>query len=186
VHLTLQRSAQEAVVALSCVAAPDREPISPESPYGVAAQILETLGLDWRRIDDRGSVRIALHIPLSQQRTILVVDDNEGLLALFRRYLRNQPYLVCTARDGEEVQAILAQTRPDVTILDIMLPNQDGWEILQLLRSRVAPHQTRVIICSIINDPELAQALGADAFLHKPVPRAQLLRTLNQVLVSVA
>jgi len=155
----------------------------PQGPYAIAAQILGTLGLDWASLQDSsGITNITVRVPLSHARTVLIVDDNEGIIALFKRYLHHQPYAVYGARNPQEVAEALAQLKPDVVILDIMLPNQDGWEVLQALRATEGGQLTRVIVCSIINDPRLAAALGADAFLHKPVDRARLLQALAQVL----
>ena len=74
---------------------------------------------------------------------------------------------------------MLPRVRPDVVILDVMMPDRDGWELLQTLRTHEPEKATRVIICSVIKDPDLAFALGADGFLHKPVDRAQLLQALE-------
>ena len=150
-------------------------------PLNVASQILETLGLEWERTDEgRTLTTIVLRVAASQRRTVLVIDDNDGVIALFRRYLRNQPYIVRGAHDYDEALATLSQELPDVVILDIMLPRKDGWELLQRMR-QITHTQVPVIMCSIINDPKLATSMGATAFLHKPVNRAALLAALNQV-----
>ena len=157
----------------------------PESPYAVATQLLRMLGVHMTRInDDDGTTEISLCVPLSKQHTVFIVDDSQGVIALFKRYLRNQPYHVYGARDHIEVRDILDRLQPDAVILDVMLPHQDGWEVLRGLRATDSGKAARVIICSIINDPNLAAALGGDAFLHKPVSRARLLQTLQVALSS--
>lgn len=183
----LQRSTREACVQLVYSPSASPEAIAEEDPYAVARQLLKALGLRWQRIaENEGGVQIQLCIPLSQPHTVLIVDDNEGVIALFRRYLRNQPYQVYGARNLPEALSLAQDLRPEVVVLDVMLPDQDGWEVLRALRAQQGEMDMRVIICSIINDPKLALALGADAFLHKPVDRARLLQAISFVLAPSA
>lgn len=159
--------------------------LEPQNPYEVAAQILDSLGIPWyQKEGENGTARIIVSIPLAQQRNILVIDDNQGIIALFRRYLRQHAYRVHGATSAAEALELLDRLLPDVIILDIMMPDQDGWEVLDTLRARPDGQRPHIIVCSIVNDPQLAAALGADAFLNKPASRAQLLQTLKVVLSS--
>jgi CheY-like chemotaxis protein len=158
-----------------------------ESPYAMAVQLINTLGLRWTDSPQPdGDREVAIYVPLVRRHSVLVVDDNEGVIALFARYLRHQPFSLVGAHDYREALAKLDEVRPEAIILDVMLPNQDGWEVLQALRAHPLGKHARIIICSIINDPQLARALGADAFLHKPVDRQSLLQALELVLASDA
>ncbi len=161
------------------------DPLLPKSPYAVATQLFNSLGLDWQQeqVDGR-TARVSVFVPLAQEHTLLIVDDNEGLIALFRRYLRHRPFRVYGAASAGEALELLERLLPEVVILDVMMPDRDGWEVLQTLRTTDAGRKARVIVCSIINDPKLAAALGADAFLNKPVDRGGLLRALDQVLAA--
>ncbi len=152
-------------------------------PLAVAIEIIEALGLGWQRtLKNDGCTAIAVHLSHAPQKVVLVVDDNEGVIALMRRYLRDQPYVVYGANDADEADRMTDELEPDVIILDIMLPYQDGWEVLNALRHKPACRDTPIIVCSIINDPQLAMALGAAAFLLKPVDRASLLQALETAL----
>jgi CheY-like chemotaxis protein len=62
-----------------------------------------------------------------------------------------------------------------------MMPEMDGWEFLQRLRARPQTAATPVIVCSVINDPELAYSLGASLFLPKPIGRDDVLVALHQL-----
>ena len=155
------------------------------SPFAVGAHLCDLLGIKWSQTHrDAGAAEISLWIRLTSERTVLVIDDNEDLIALFRRYVQRQPYQVHGARDSEQAFEMVDRLKPDVVILDIMMPHRDGWEILQALRERESNYRPHIIVCSIINDPQLAGALGADAFLHKPVTRDQLIQALEKVLSS--
>jgi CheY-like chemotaxis protein len=70
---------------------------------------------------------------------------------------------------------------PDAIILDVMMPEMDGWEFLQRLRARPETALIPVVICSIFNDPELAYSLGASLYLPKPVSRDNVLKALRQL-----
>lgn len=159
------------------------EPLEPGNPYMVAGELAERLGMALsRHLADDGHVLILLSVPLYQEHTVLLVDDNEGLVSLFRRYLRRQPYRVETVTSYREALAALGSLQPDAVILDVMLPDGDGWELLQAIRQRWGKAQPRVIVCSVIHDPLLAEALGADAYLRKPVSRGALLDALEGLL----
>jgi CheY-like chemotaxis protein len=189
-HITVQldRAEQNATVELFYTPPPDHIPPDSEGPYAVATQILNSLGIRWgQETSADGMRRIWLAIPLAQEHTVLIVDDNEGLIALFRRYLRPLPYRVVGVTRAAEALAMVDQLRPELVILDVMMPDRDGWEVLETLRAMPSlndGHRLRVIVCSIINDPQLAAALGADAFLHKPVDQASLLHAISGVFSS--
>jgi len=180
----LYRADRDALI--ECAYRPPAQPdrLDPEQPYRVAAELLDSLGIRWAREDaPTGMIRVMVRIPLVREHTLLIVDDNPGLIRLFKRFLRHQPYAIYDAPDGAMALEMLERVRPEVVILDVMMAERDGWEILQTLRANgVDRSKTRVIVCSIINDPQLAIALGADAFLHKPVDRASLLQALGRVL----
>ena len=114
---------------------------------------------------------------------LLVIDDNEGLIHLLQRYLTDDAYNVMSAPNTEEGLQLIPQLQPDAIILDVMMPGIDGWELLQRLRTRRETAFIPVIICSVINDPELAFALGASQYVAKPVTREALRLALQQLRV---
>ena len=155
----------------------------PSQPYAVSQGLFASLGAETavREFDDK-RVCVQVRLRLSEDYRLLIVDDNAGMTALFARYLQPLPIRVHAAADMQGALAKLEELRPDVIILDIMMPEHDGWDVLGAIREREAGQAARVVVCSVIDDPELAFALGADAFLLKPVRRAALVRTLEQVL----
>src|SRR5690606_3510466 len=107
-------------------------------------QPLETQPNDERKLEPRleaetNSVWEAfLTWPVPQDSSLLVIDDNASFADLFRRYLHQQRWRVVSATSGVEARQILQEMCPTVILLDVMLPKEDGWEILRDLRSRPA------------------------------------------------
>jgi len=112
---------------------------------------------------------------------ILLIDDNEGLTHLIQRYLTEEAYTVMPVPNTDEGLQLIPQLQPDAIILDVMMPGIDGWEVLQRLRTKRETQFIPVIICSVINDPELAFALGASRYVPKPVTREALLTALQDL-----
>lgn len=121
-------------------------------------------------------VRMAMHQP-----AVLIIDDNKGLVELIERYLTGQPCRVVTAQGGSEGLRIALGLLPQAIILDVMMPEMDGWEALQTLRNNPRTAKTPVIICSVFNNPKLAASLGATLYLHKPIRRDDILDALRHV-----
>jgi CheY-like chemotaxis protein len=123
------------------------------------------------------TARLSWHT--TQPRILLVVDDNQGFADLFRRYLAVHRWEVVGAADGEAAFMEIERKRPTVIILDVMMPRQDGWEVLMSLKSREESRTIPVIVCSVLSEPQLAASLGADAYLIKPVTQQALLQALT-------
>ncbi len=123
---------------------------------------------------------VTLVIPFKEQ-TILVIDDNLDVGDLLRRYLVDQPYHVLTSINGEQGIELARKAHPSVIILDIMMPGEDGLAILQILKHTLATQDIPVLICSILDTPDLFFSLGAAGFLRKPPGRDDFLRTLAQL-----
>jgi len=115
-------------------------------------------------------------------RKVMIVDDEPVAIELFESYLVGLDFSVAgVTRPGEAVQRAL-EIRPDVIVLDVMMPAMDGWELLQQLRHAPGLEGVPVIACSVLRDADLARALGAASFLHKPVLRHQLIAALEAAL----
>jgi CheY-like chemotaxis protein len=116
--------------------------------------------------------------PTPGSRVLLVVDDNEGIITLFRRYLGGHNWRVLGATSGAQAHQMIAQTPPTVVILDVMMPDEDGWEVLTTLLAHETTREIPIIVCSVLNESQLALTLGATAYLTKPVTRQSLLQAL--------
>ena len=115
-------------------------------------------------------------------KTVMIVEDNEDVVSLFARYLTGHGYRLVAVDPRQDPLDRLAELRPAVVILDVMMSQVGGWEILQRLRADPRLTEVPVVICSVLDEPELAASLGAQASLRKPVRQAQLLECLTGVL----
>lgn len=113
--------------------------------------------------------------------TVLVIDDNEGMIDLVRRLLDGQIWRVVGAATGDEGLHLAQELVPNVVILDLMMPEMHGWDVLQKLHMHSDTADIPVIVCSVINNPELAEAFGASIFIPKPVRRDDIPKALDQL-----
>ncbi len=115
---------------------------------------------------------------------ILVVDDDKEIVRLLRSYLEKEGFQVLVAYDGDSALHILRRERPDLLLLDLMLPNRDGWELTRILRGD--PHLAHIPIIMITarvddTDKILGLELGADDYVTKPFnPREVVARVRAQ------
>ena len=121
-------------------------------------------------------------LPATEQVTVLVIDDNGDALQLVQRYLSNSRYRFIGTQDAEHGLALAENLSPHVILLDVMMPERDGWTVLGQLREHPKTHHIPVIICSILAQEQLALTLGAAQFLRKPVTRQALLSALDRQL----
>lgn len=147
----------------------------------VTAQLVERLGWSVAQSDQpRGQAVVTLQMT-AHGPTVLVIDDNEGLVDLMSRYLSSHACRVVTALSGEQGLELAQAILPDAIVLDVMMPQVDGWEVLQTLSNRPQTAAIPVIVCSVFNDPELAYSLGASLFISKPVQRDDVFAALHQL-----
>jgi CheY-like chemotaxis protein len=182
-HLTLSAGGGEEQVSLTLRYACDLEAASDPAVSPAAAQLAERLGWTIRQEDESGGIRaVTLHMT-ARCPTVLIIDDNEGLVNLLERYLTDQACRVITAANGRAGWQLAQMTLPDAIVLDVMMPGMDGWEVLQRLRNDPKTAEIPVIVCSVVIEPDLAQALKASLFLPKPIRRIDVLDALRQLNV---
>ncbi len=123
---------------------------------------------------------IVARLPLGLAPTVLVVEDNLEVIQLFRRYLSGSAFQMVSAANGLAALDIATTVRPAAITLDLLMPQRDGWELLQALKVHPATGQIPAIVCSVLRERELALALGAADFLEKPVSQHTFLSSLRQ------
>jgi len=114
---------------------------------------------------------------------ILCVDDDPEFLRILGRMLEERGYEVYLAESGKRALEMLEEVSPDLILLDIMMPELDGWETLREMRRLGST--TPVIMLTIlyeVGDRERSFEQGADAHVPKPVKKMQLFKTIEWVL----
>ena len=112
---------------------------------------------------------------------VLVVDDDQAIAGLYRRYLDPHGYRVIGVSKSTEAITRAAELRPVAILLDVLMPNRDGWQVLADLKRSEITRDIAVIMCTLVSDPERAYALGAADYLTKPILEADLMRALNKL-----
>jgi CheY-like chemotaxis protein len=154
-----------------------------EPPLRHVRHLVEIIGGQWQKPQtspERCVCRFSL--PTSSSKVLLVIDDDEAIIQAFRRYLVSYDYQVVGATTGAEAVQKAREMNPAAITLDVMMPSQDGWEIISSLKSDPTVRDVPVIICSVLEDPELARSLGAAAYLRKPITQTTLVTTLDRLL----
>lgn len=116
---------------------------------------------------------------------VLIVDDDLEILNLTRSLLRRRGFDVIEASDGDEAMRQLLENRPDLVILDVMMPGQSGWEVCRSIRETESLKNTGVIMLTGVGARmnEMTSPLyGADAYLDKPFEFEALDELVTQVL----
>ena len=114
---------------------------------------------------------------------VVVIDDDRASFDLMSAYLAGHGVRVVRARDGKEGLDAVRRFRPVATVLDILLPGIDGWEVLEKLRADRETQALPVIIASIVDERTRGLAAGATDYLVKPVGRDELLGALRRTHV---
>jgi CheY-like chemotaxis protein len=121
-------------------------------------------------------------VPSVGQVSVLVVDDNLDMVHFYRRCTVGTKYHITPAPQGQRTFEAIKSAHPDIVVLDIILPDADGWELLTQLHSHPATRSIPIVICSIVKEEGLASALGAALYLPKPVHHREFIQALDQAL----
>lgn len=113
---------------------------------------------------------------------ILVVDDDPGILSLLGEYLERNGFRVSLAADGRDMRGKLEASRPDLVVLDVMLPGEDGLALCRDLRTRSKLPVIMLTARSDELDRIIGLEMGADDYLPKPFNPRELLARINSVL----
>jgi len=111
---------------------------------------------------------------------VLVVDDNPAAAEILARHLDAGGFRMELARTGTDALSLARRLRPAAITLDILLPEIDGWEVLNRLKADEATRNIPVVVVSVIDKPALGRALGAIDYFVKPVDGKALLSRLSQ------
>jgi DNA-binding response OmpR family regulator len=131
------------------------------------------------------STRFQLQEGQTMAEKILVVDDEPESLKLFGYSLHRQGYEVVVAQSGKEALEVIDKQKPDLIILDIMMPGMDGYEVCRMIRANPKTQHLPVIMLTAkaeMQDKLTGFEVGADDYIHKPVTLAELFARVKAML----
>jgi CheY-like chemotaxis protein len=131
------------------------------------------------RVDGRWSIELGF--PAEEPPLLLVVNNNDDFRRPVERFMVGQGWAVLGAASVDEAYALACRYRTVAILLDVVIPGRDGWELLLELKQLPSTREIPVIVCSVLDEPAVAIALGA-AYLQKPIDQERLLAALAPLL----
>jgi len=113
---------------------------------------------------------------------VLVIDDDIAITELMSMLLKTHGFDVMTTNNGSDGVKMVQEKTPNVVLLDLMMPDMDGWQVCKAIRGF---SNTPILILSAINDPRMVASIldaGADDFLVKPVPSGVLVAHIRKMV----
>jgi signal transduction histidine kinase/DNA-binding response OmpR family regulator len=114
--------------------------------------------------------------------TILVVDDDDGIRSLLKQELSEAGYNIEEAANGKEALSKIRSIRPDLVILDVMMPEMSGFDVAAILKNDPQTMEIPIIILSILQDKTRGFRIGVDRYLTKPIDTTQLFSEIGSLL----
>jgi signal transduction histidine kinase/CheY-like chemotaxis protein len=124
--------------------------------------------------------KVATHQP--RDKSVLVVDDDANIRSLLQQELTEAGYSVRLAEDGRKALALIREETPGLVILDVMMPEMNGFDVAAVLKNDPATMDIPIIILSIVEDKERGFRLGVDRYLTKPIDTATLFHEVDTLL----
>lgn len=117
--------------------------------------------------------------------SVLVADDEPNIVLSLQFLMKQAGFDVRVARDGEEAIAMIAESRPDLVLLDVMMPKKDGYEVCQTIRNTPDWRDMRIIMLTAKGrevEREKGMAMGADEYITKPFSTRYVVERVRQLL----
>ena len=114
---------------------------------------------------------------------VMIIDDSNTIRKTAETILRKEGYEVFTATDGFEAMSVIADTRPDIIFIDIMMPRLDGYQTCKLIKNNRHFRNTPIIMLSSkdsLFDRARGRVAGSDQHINKPFTKAELLEAINR------
>ena len=118
-------------------------------------------------------------------RTVLIADDEPNILISLEFLMKREGYRVSVARDGDEALAAIVRERPDLVLLDVMMPGKTGFDVCAAVRADESLAATKIVLLTAKGrDTDVAKgtALGADAYVTKPFSTRDLAARVRELL----
>lgn len=157
-----------------------------ERAGGSLEQVTETAPVEGGQGETRpASARwhgVRITLPTLAQIPVLVIDDNPDTIQLFQRYVQGTRYTIVGLQEPAEALRLVEAIKPRILLIDVMMPELDGWDLLTRIRLNRLLRNAGILICSILPQESLARSLGADGFLQKPVLPQDFLHALDRLM----
>ena len=114
--------------------------------------------------------------------TILIVDDDDSIRSLLHQEFSDAGYLVEEATNGKEALTIIRNHRPDLIVLDVMMPEMNGFDVAAILKNDPQTMDIPIIVLSIVQDKARGYRIGVDRYLTKPIDTAKLFSEVGTLL----
>jgi PAS domain S-box-containing protein len=149
-----------------------------------------TITLPWVQSDTQtagehtestATIPSAIASGLERLQRVLIVEDSASAAEQITRYLRELGIETLLYQPGEDIVQWVLQTRPDLIVLDILLPDVSGWDMLTALKANPQTWTVPVLIISVVDEPDRGLTMGAARYLVKPVSRQQFQAALRSI-----
>ena len=124
---------------------------------------------------------------MSKQASILVVDDDPEIVTMLNTRLTKRGYKVATAGDGHRAIELAKREKPDLVLLDVMMPGKSGWEVARALKQDPVTQHVKIVMVSAIGEKTneiTAPIYGADAHVDKPFEFEKLEKVIAGLLTA--
>ena len=187
VRLAAEPSRWGIVIRVECAESPARRGVRSQDERDNLSIVAQLAGMWGGRLDigdESAEFCVSVTLPALVRVPVLVVDDNADTLQLLQRYTAGTRYRLLCVRDPDQAMDLVDKEVPRVIVLDVMMPQIDGWQVLSRLRQHPVASDIPVIVCTILAQEALALSLGASGFLRKPVTRQAFLSALDQQIAA--
>jgi CheY-like chemotaxis protein len=126
---------------------------------------------------------------MSDERSVLIVDDEADVSEVLAFTLRREGFRVQTASEAAEALALARSERPDIVLLDVMMPGISGWEMLERMKADDATRDIPIVMCTVLAEPrfiEKAAEQNAAGYIRKPFKPEAVVRTIKNILQAGA
>jgi signal transduction histidine kinase/CheY-like chemotaxis protein/ligand-binding sensor domain-containing protein len=149
-------------------------------PSALVESLVKRRSIDIESLVKQLRQQVATHEP--RGKSVLVVDDDSNIRSLLQQELSEAGYSVRLAEDGRKALTLIREETPGLVILDVMMPEMNGFDVAAVLKNDPATMDIPIIILSILEDKERGFRLGVDRYLTKPIDTASLFHEVDTLL----